>query len=41
MANKIDAKEVEYQEHILNGRTTEAAKLRAEIRKLANTSQMM
>ena len=36
----FDAKEVEYQEHILNGRTTEAAKLRAEIRKAERQSMM-
>ena len=36
----FDAKEVEYQEHILNGRTSEAAKLRAEIRNAERQSMM-
>ena len=36
----FDAKEVEYQEHILNGRTEDAAKLRAEIRTAERQSMM-
>lgn len=36
----FDAKEVAYQEHILNGRTEDAAKLRAEIRTAERQSMM-
>lgn len=36
----FDKKEVEYQEHILNGRTEDAAKLRAEIRTAERQSMM-
>ena len=36
----FDTKEIEYQEHILNGRTQDAAKLRAEIRTAERKSMM-
>ena len=36
----FDTKEIEYQEHILNGRTQDAAKLRADIRSAERKSMM-